>query len=103
MKVKQLDVDEFFSQLFITGESQSVEINKVTLRIDLMSKPKGICCHVQQNTGDYYGSGRGASSVADALSDLRRTYHHITGKDLPEVVPPAIRPWYVYIRRCDRL
>lgn len=98
-KAKQVDFDEMFTNLFLTGKDQVVEINRIHLRINLMCQPKGIGIGVCKQYGDHHGHGSGAVNVEEAISSLRAMYLAIAKEDLPEVSLPPVRTWYVYVRR----
>lgn len=98
-KAKQVDFDELFTNLFLTGKEQELEINRIKLRIDLMRLPKGIGIGVAKQHGDHQGFGSGTPSVEEAISLMRSMYLSIAKEDLPEVSLPPVRTWYVYVRR----
>lgn len=98
-KVKQVNLNQMFIDLFTTGQSQEVEINRIRIEISLIKRPKGISIHVAKQHGDCHGFGCAAMSMEHAISVIRHNYLNIAKQQLSEVELPPERMWYVYVCR----
>ena len=96
MNANVMDFDELFTQLFLTNQEQRVVINKVTIAVTINKCPKGFSVFVQNNS---QGIGLGCESIGKVKEHIRDRYYWITKKELPELQPAPVRPWFIHITR----